>query len=130
MIPVPTTDEKVIVPAALTDSGITNEGVATQVANPKRASWRTFVQALIPQLVVVNAAIPIIYGFLTDPNVAPELARILGPVYVWITLAFNLATILLSRVSSLIALLMANPVVNEWITAHLPWLAPAKPVGR
>jgi len=104
-----------------------NEGVPTQVANPSRASWRTFVQSLIPALVVVNAAVPIVYAFLTDPDVAPQLERILGPVYLWILAACNVVAILLAQASKLLALLMANPTVNEFIVRRLPWLAPIKP---
>ena len=104
-----------------------NKGVATQIANPSRASWRTFVQAIVPTFVLLNVALPIIYSFLTSPDVAPKLTEILGPVYGWITVGLNAVIFLVGLLAKLAALLMAQPVVNEWIGKHLPWLAPIKP---
>lgn len=112
-------DEREVVPG--------NRNVPTQVANPSRASWRTFVQSIIPTFVVLNTALPVIYAALTSPEVAPQLSAILGPVYGWITLGLNGVIFILGLLAKLAALIMARPGVNEWIATHLPWLAPIKP---
>jgi len=127
-----TADQLVIVPAALTASGIQNDGVPTQVANPKRTSWRTFVQSAIPWLLGINVAVPIVYAFLISPDVAPSLETLLGPVYAWLVIGFNAAAVVLSLGAKLLAQIMAQPAVNALIsnTPWLSWLAPIKPAGE
>lgn len=117
------TDEKLIQKPA---PGIAaNEGVPTQVANPSRASWRTFVQAAVPYLLAANVALPIIASFLTDYS--SDLESLLGPVYGWIVVAVNVAVLVLSLGAKLIALLMAQERVNALVVRHLPFLAPIAP---
>lgn len=103
-----------------------NPGVPTQIANPSRASWRTFLQAVIPFLVMLNLLMPLIQQFLVD-NIE-DATTILGPVYPYVVLGVNILVVLFSLVSKLIALIMANPTVNDWITKHLSFLSPI-PVG-
>lgn len=103
-------------------------GIPTQVANPSRASWRTFVQSTIAFLVVLNAAALTLAPFVLDPKNGLEQA--LGPVYGWLVLGLNAVTFIGGTVAKAAALLMANPLVNEWIVRHLPWLAPIKPLGK
>jgi hypothetical protein len=113
------TDEKQITP--------TNNGVPTQVANPSRASWRTFVQSLVSFLLVLNIAAGVLAAFLTSPDAA-DLRELISPdIYGWIVLILNGIVVVGSAVSKLVALLMANPTINAWITKHLSWLAPIRP---
>ena len=104
-----------------------NQGVPTQVANPSRASWRTFAQAVIAFLVVANVALPIVQQFLVD-NIA-DAQTVLGPIYGFVVLVVNIAVIVTSLGAKLIALLMARPEVNAWIIKHLQFLAPI-PLGN
>lgn len=118
-------DQKIIDTTYAGNELVANVGVPTQVANPRRASWRTFVQAVIPFLVAVNVALPIIQTFLVD-NI-DQAQQVLGPIYGYIVIAVNFAVIVFSLASKLIAILMAQPKVNEWIKAHLSFLAPIAP---
>lgn len=125
----PHLDERVVLSDGSTLKAVqATTGTPTQVSNPSRASWRTFVQAIVPTAIVLNLALPIIYGLLTSPEFAPRLGELLGPVYGWITIGLNVAIFFLGLLAKLGALLMANPTVNAWITKHLPWLAPIKPL--
>lgn len=124
-----TTTEIRLNPDSAPDEGIltqvtVNEGVPTQVANPRRASWRTFVQSVIAFLVAANVALPIVQSFLVE-NVEGAQA-VLGPIYAYIVIGVNFAVLVTSLGSKLIALLMANPTVNAWIEKHLAFLAPIK----
>jgi hypothetical protein len=116
-------DERVVVPVSR--NAETNEGVPTQVANPSRASWRTFVQAIIPTLLAINVALPLIQQFLVDNGASLE--HYLGASYPIVLAGVNACVIILGLASKLIAILMANPVVNEWISKYLPFLAPIRP---
>lgn len=117
-------DQKVIVPAIAPGAPI-NSGVPTQVANPKRASWRTYVQAVIGFLAGANILLPLLAVYLTEN--APQLETYLGPVYGWIVLGVNAAIVILGLLSKLVALFMAQPRINAWIVKHLPGLAAIKP---
>lgn len=126
-------DQRIIVPAEfgdiVTEEGApiipANQGVPTQVANPRRASWRTYVQAVIGFIVGANIVLPLVASFLTEQ--IEGLEPLLGPVYGWIVLGVNTAIVVLGLLSKLVALLMANPRINAWITKHLPGLAPIAP---
>lgn len=109
-----TTAKKAVVPA-----------VPTQVANPSRASWRTYVQSVVSFLVGANIVLPIVSEFLSA-NVA-GLEHALGPIYGWLVIGVNFAILVFGLGAKLIALFMAKPAVNDWITKNLPWLAPVKP---
>lgn len=109
-------DQKVVFPR--------NVGVPTQVANPKRASWRTFVQTAIATLITLNVSLPIIATFLADNS--DVAAKILGQWYGPIVAGVNFAVIVAAFVAKLIAQIMAIPAVNAWIEKYLPALAPIK----
>jgi len=110
-------DERLVTPG--------NAGVPTQVANPSRASWRTFVQSLLAGLAVLNIAVPIIAQFAIDNG--DSLADLLGPAYPIVIAILNAIIAVGALVAKLIALLMANPIVNAFIVKHLSWLAPIAP---
>jgi hypothetical protein len=115
-------DEKII--TAPVNGLPANAGIATQLANPSRASWRTFVQSAISYLVFLNIALPIVQSFLVD-NISGA-QHVLGPIYGWVVLATNFLVLVFGLGAKLIALLMANPQVNAFITKRLSWLAPIK----
>src|SRR5690606_5204651 len=92
--------------------GVPNLGVPTQVANPKRASWRTFAQSLVSFLVVLNAAALALLPVILDP--ANGLEAALGPVYGYLVLGLNVIVFVGSTVSKALAALMAKPIVNAW----------------
>ena len=120
-----TIDQKVIVPAIA--SVRANNGVPTQVANPQRASWRTYVQAVVGFLIGANVVLPIVALWLTTEQ--DGLAATLGPAYPIILAGVNFGILVLGLLSKLIAQLMAHPAVNGWIVQHLSWLAPIKPIA-
>ena len=99
-----------------------NDGIPTQVANPSRASWRTFVQSAVSFLILANIALPIVQGWLVE-NV-DGASVVLGPAYPYIVIGVNFAVLAFSLGAKLIALIMAQPKLNEWITNHLSFLAP------
>jgi hypothetical protein len=107
-------DEKGIVPA----------GTPTQIANPSRASWRTFVQALVSGVVVLNVAAPAAYEWLTGPEGSDIATQFLGEFYGPIVLGLNVVVVGTAFVSKLAAWLMAKPRVNEWVAKYLPFLTP------
>jgi len=120
-------DERtVLADGTILPDGTPSTGVPTQVANPSRASWRTFVQSTIGFLIVLNAAAAVVLPFVLDP--ANGLEQALGPVYGWVVIGLNVIVFAGSTVAKLVALLMARPTVNDWVREHLPWLAPIKPL--
>lgn len=122
-------DERMVLSDGKTLTNIAvGEGIPTQVANPSRSSWRTFVQSLVSFLIVLNLGLLILAGFLADP--ANGLRDLIDPsIYGAVLGVVNGAVLVGSAVSKLVALFMANPIVNAWITAHLPFLAPIKPAN-
>ena len=118
-----TVDQKVIVPAS--PAAPANTGVPTQIANPKRASWRTYVQSVVGFLIGANIVLPILQSFL---ETTPGLEPMLGDSYGFVLGVVNLGIVILGLISKLIAQLMAHPKVNAWITANLSWLAPIKTI--
>jgi hypothetical protein len=117
-------DEKIIRPPL--DGKPANSLVPTQVANPSRASWRTFIQSTVSYLVFLNLALPIVQTFLVE-NV-DGAQSVLGPIYGYVVAGTNFLVLVFGLGAKLIALLMANPRVNEFITKRLSWLAPIKPI--
>jgi ABC-type uncharacterized transport system permease subunit len=90
----------------------------TQVANPVRASVRTVVQALVVLVPLVNVAAGIVISYL---NEQADLA-----VPGWAFVILNAVLAATSLIIGMVARLMANPLVNAWVTRTLPWLAPAR----
>lgn len=125
------TDERVlyttVIPGAiLTDEGgvsvehesiaFVNDGVPTQVANPKRAGWRTFTQALIAFLPLANGILLAVQLVLAQPDYS-------GYVPGWVFAVVNGGILISALASKLVTQVMAAPGVNEWIKAHVPSLA-------
>lgn len=93
-------------------------GCPTQVQYPRRASWRTFLQALLGFLPLVNGVLALVQELLAQ---APYNVLLPG----WIYAIVNAGVLLGAFVSKLIAQLMANPIVNRWIECHAGRLAAA-----
>lgn len=96
---------------------IPNDGVPTQVANPSRTSWRTFTQAILPALVILNGMLLALQSVLNDPEYSAYV-----PAWAWA--AVNGGLLISAFLSKVIAQVMAVPGVNEWIKTYLPGLAP------
>lgn len=100
-------------------------GTPTQIANPIRTSIRTFIQNLVPTLVVlvplVNLTLVSLSGFLQQQT---DLA-VPGWVFVWV----NGGIAVTSFLAALTARIMAVPGVAAFIARRLPWLAPIRPSG-
>lgn len=91
-------------------------GTPTQVANPTRATIRTIVQNLVILLPLVNIVAAGIIDYL---NTQTSLA-----IPGWAFAVLNGVVAVTAFVIGLVARIMATPGVNEWIKAHLPFLAP------
>ena len=89
----------------------------TQVKNPGRTSWRTFVQAALGGLVLVNPV------FLAIQQVMQETTSIVFPGWAWATV--NAVVLGSALVSTLVSRIMAIPGVNQWIEEHIHSLAPS-----
>lgn len=109
--PITSTDERVITVAA---DGTANPGVPTNVANPKRTTLRSIVQALIALVPLVNGAAAAVLAYLTEQGVE-------APAWVW--LALNGAVAVTALVAGLVTRIMAVPGVEWWLQRNLPWLA-------
>jgi hypothetical protein len=102
-----------------------NAGVPTQVANPKRASWRTLLQSLLAHAIAVNGILAILAGFLaTNSHTA---ATLLGTYYGPAIAVINGIVLVGAFGAKLFAQLMADPTINAWVTKNLPQLAPIAP---
>lgn len=113
-VPLPTVDQKQIT--------LGNIGVPTQVANPRRASWRTVVQSIIG---VAILAVPLVNVVLA--NVSDYLHQqtdVAVPAWVWVVLNAGLAVTAL--IAGLVARVMNTPGVAAFIERYLPFLAPIK----
>ena len=111
-------DQKIIVQGE--GDALPNAGVSTQVANPRRASRRTFFQSLIGNLAALNALLGGLQVFLAEPVFGQAMPPIL---YVYI----NGAVIIGAGAAKLLTLVMAMPAVDEWIGEKVAILAP---IGR
>lgn len=92
----------------------------TQVAHPRRSSWRTFVQTLVALLPTANAVLITIQAFISTP---PYDAVVPG----WVFATVNFSVVGVAFLAKVIAQVMAAPAVNSWIESHWPKLAPAPP---
>jgi len=90
----------------------------TQVANPGRASVRSFVQNLIGGLLLVNPV------FLVIQQVMLEASDIVFPGWLWATV--NGVVLGSALFATLVTRIMAIPGVNTFIEQHLSFLAPTK----
>ena len=82
--------------------------VPSQVANPWRAAWRTFVQVLLPAVVLILTV---------GPEVLRIVAEQLGGVVPdgWISWLLGAAGVL-AAVAGAVARIMALPGVNRWLS--------------
>jgi len=92
----------------------------TQVANPRRTSWRTFVQTLVALLPTTNAVLLSVQALISAP---PYDAVVPG----WVFASVNFAVVGVAFLAKAIAQVMAAPIVNVWIESYWPTLAPAPP---
>ena len=94
--------------------------LGTQIANPVRATVRTVVQYLFGAVPVLNLSAGIAIVVLREQNdlVVPG----------WVFLVLNGILAVTALLIALVTRLMANPVVNAWITSYASWLAPLKRV--
>jgi|GEM_PF-2423722 len=83
---------------------VASDAVPTQVANPRRTSWRTLLQLALAIFSALPQIIPIILGQW-------------DPVWLSTTLAQVLA------VQVVVTRIMAIAGVNAWLTDHLPAIA-------
>ena len=113
--------------ATPTGTQLANVDVPTQIANPSRASWRTFAQSIVAFLIVANIAAAVLVSFLASPDGAALLALLPDRFVAVMFAVLNGIVVIGSALSKFVSLLMANPRVNEWVTAHLSFLAPIKP---
>lgn len=90
----------------------------TQVAHPRRTSWRTFVQTLVALLPTANAVLITVQAFISTP---PYDAVVPG----WVFAIVNFAVVGVAFLAKIVAQVMAAPTVNTWIENHWPKLAPA-----
>lgn len=92
----------------------------TQVAHPRRASWRTFVQTLVALIPIANAVLLSVQALISEPPYD-------AVVPVWVFASVNFAAVGVAFLAKTVAQVMAAPVVNSWIESHWPKLAPAPP---
>lgn len=92
--------------------------LGTQIANPVRATIRTVVQFAFGAVPVLNITAGIVVVLLREQT---DLA-----VPGWVFLVLNGVLAVTALLIALVTRLMANPVVNAWITTHAAWLAPIK----
>lgn len=113
-VALPTTDQKQVT--------LGNLGVPTQVANPRRATWRTVVQSIIGVLVVAVPLVNVVLGQIND--YLRQQTDVAVPAWVWIVLNAGLAITALA--AGLISRIMNTPGVADFIAKYLPFLAPIK----
>jgi hypothetical protein len=95
-----------------------NPMMPTQVAHPKRTSWRTFVQTLLALLPTANGILLTVQALIA----APPYNDVVPP---WMFALVNFAVVTAAFLAKVLSQIMANPVVNRWIETHWPGLAPA-----
>lgn len=90
--------------------------LGTQIANPVRATVRTVTQFVIGAVPALNVAAGVVIVVLQQQTdlVIPG----------WVFLVLNGILAVTALLIALVTRLMANPVVNAWITKHAGWLAP------
>lgn len=107
---------------AVITSTVAEPVLPTQIANPGRATGRSFVQATIGGLILVNPV------FLAIQGVMQESTDIVFPGWAWATV--NGVVIGSAAVSAAVTRVMAVPGFNDWIEKHIPILSPSKAVSE
>lgn len=90
----------------------------TQIANPGRATLRTFVQSAVGLVLIANTVVPMLLDSL---KTLPE-----GVVPGWVFVTLNGIAVATALLIALVARIMASPVVNSALEQYLPWLAALK----
>lgn len=91
---------------------------ATQVQHPWRATFRTFVAAVVPLLVLVPAIMPVLVDW------ANENATVLPA---WVAPALVGAAAIVAAIAGGITKVFAIPGVEVWLREHLGGLFAAAP---
>lgn len=94
-------------------SSRTDYGPPPQVAFPRRASWRTFFQALVAFLPTANGIVLAVQELFAQP---PYREAMPG----WVYVAVNAAVVLGAFLAKVVAQIMANPAVEAWLQQHVP----------
>ena len=106
-----------VTPGSAVITSTTAEPVlATQIAHPWQASWRTFVQAFV-------ALLPLLNGITLAVQSAVVESGIQFPSWVWAVV--NGAVVVTAFGTMLVTRVMNAPGVNRWIELHANLLAPS-----
>lgn len=89
--------------------------VSTQERNPRSASVRTGLAALVGMLVLLNPVLAVIIEVLR-----PYDATIPGWVFIWLNGAITVTAVAIALVTRV----MAVPGVNDWLRKYAHWLSP------
>lgn len=85
-------------------------GLSTQEQHPTKSSVRTFVQTLVPSLVLFVVVIPPIVQIVLD-----EVGKAGVELPSWLFAALTGAALACSLIASIAARVMAIPGVNDWL---------------
>jgi hypothetical protein len=94
--------------------------VPTQVANARRASWRTFTQTVVALIPLANGVLVTVQSFLNEHLIENSVPP-------WVFAIVNVSVLVGAYFAKLVAQLMAHPSVNRWIENNTPALAPSPP---
>lgn len=89
--------------------------VSTQEKNPRSASVRTGLAALVGMILLLNPVLAVVIEVLR-----PYDAVIPGWVFIWLNGAITVTAVAIALVTRV----MAVPGVNEWLRQYAKWLAP------
>lgn len=89
--------------------------VSTQEKNPRSASVRTGLAALIGMLLLLNPILGVVIEVLR-----PYDAVVPGWVFLWLNGAITVTAVGIALVTRI----MAIPGVNDWLRTYAKWLAP------
>lgn len=89
--------------------------VSTQEKNPRSASVRTGLAALVGMLILLNPVLAVVIEVLR-----PYDAAIPAWVFIWLNGAITVTAVAIALVTRI----MAVPGVNEWLRKYARWLAP------
>lgn len=98
-------------------------GTPTQVANPRRTTIRTAVQAYLPLVLILipllNSVLIAVADFLANESAVTMPA--------WVFAVVNGGVLVTGFIIALTARVMAVPGVADFIARRLPFLAPIRP---
>ncbi|WP_104087030.1 hypothetical protein [Arthrobacter sp. GMC3] len=88
---------------------------STQERNPRSASVRTGLAALVGMLLLLNPVLAVVIETLR-----PYGDVIPGWVFIWLNGAITVTAVAIALVTRV----MAVPGVNDWLRKYAPWLSP------